>query len=326
MSIVEGDLANRVFEIAPGLRGMYDRYSIMIDGLIRGDHVRRSDIEGKRILDWECGAGVFSLIFAERGAAQCEAIDSWLWTEECRRAMGHIDRIRFDKVSLEAYAGTRSRDGEFDLVFANTVTEHMLNLPQQLPLVRRLLKPGGLFITNHDNYYQPVGSHDHGFLYYGEGPQIVRQGPACWEAAERCEASKDHRLTVMKNLWWTWDEAMERRLTPHDCTQCPYYKRSQPWAHLRHQHEFREVFRHVGFTTGYPKSSLNKLTLFQLRQFVIEAGFDIVGWVANRVLNEPPEDLTSPPFNFSRDDLQTCTVTVVARRAESPYDEDRTGP
>jgi 2-polyprenyl-6-hydroxyphenyl methylase/3-demethylubiquinone-9 3-methyltransferase len=321
MGAVASQLAETVFTKAPNLRHKYHQYAYALEKLLAAGHVTPADIAGKRILDWECGSGVYSLLFVEHGAARCDAIDSWLWTEACQQSMGHLPQIQFAKVSLEEFAADPSRAGAFDFVFANTVTEHMLNLPRQLPLVGRLLRTGGLFVTNHDNYYQPVGSHDHGFLFYGRGAFIEPKGPRCWEAPDKCAASKDHRATIMKDLWWTWDESMEKKLTPADCTKCPYYKRSQPWAHLLHQAEFRDVYPQPCFTTGYVKSSLNKITPFQLKQFVIEAGFDITAWIANRLTNEPPETLLKPPFGFSREDLQTATITVVARKAHSPYGE-----
>lgn len=320
MTTTVSDVAKGVLEKAPALAGMYTGYTQALDGFFASGHITPADIAGKRVLDWECGAGIFALLFVERGAAEVRAIDSWLWTQACQDSMGHIPQIQFGKLSLEEFAADPANHGAFDFVYANTVTEHMLNLPRQLPLVSRLLRAGGLFVTNHDNYYQPVGSHDHGLMFYGPGPCIERKGPACWESPDKCAASAAHRAKLMKDLWWTWDERMERKLTPTDCTQCPYYKRSQPWAHLRHQHEFREVYPQTCFTTGYPKSSLNKVTPFQLRQFVIEAGFDITGWVANKITNTPPPELSAPPYNIPAADLTTCTITVYARKAANPYE------
>lgn len=321
MPVLNSPIAREILEKAPGLARMYERYTAQLDRLMAQGHLKPADLAGKRVLDWECGAGIFALLFLERGAGECEAIDSWLQLEDCQKAMGHIPNLRFEKVGIVDYAADASRHGSFDFIFANTVTEHMLDLPKQLPLIGRLLKPGGLFITNHDNYYQPVGSHDHGFLNYGDGPAIVRQGPACWDAPDKCAASAQHRAGVKEKLWWTWTDEMEKKLTPEDCTRCPYFKRSQPWAHLTCQGEFREIFPHVAFTTGFAKSSLNKVTPFQLKQFVIEAGFDIAGWQMNKIKNEPPPHLMAAPFNFSRDDLTTCTITVVARKAFCPYGE-----
>jgi SAM-dependent methyltransferase len=313
--------AATVLERAPDLLESYTRYRAQLEQLIRDRHLAPSDLAGKRVLDWECGAGVFALVLLERGAASVTAIDSWLLADECAKNFAGVQRLNFLKSSLEEFASDPSTHGTLDVILANTTTEHMLNLPRQFPLCRRLLRPGGLLITNHDNYYQPVGSHDHGFLFYGPGNSIVRQGPACWDSTSKCAVSLAHRREVMRSRPWTWDERMEQRLTPHDCTKCPYFKRSQPWAHLRYQAEFRDLFPQPEFTTGHPKSSLNKVTLFQLRQFIIEGGFDIRAWVPHRVGNKPPRDLLSPPLGFSPEDLTTTTVAVIATRSESsPYD------
>ncbi len=124
---------------------------------------------------------------------------------------------------------------------------------------------------------------------------------------------------MIERLPWTWDGTIDSRLTPEDCRKCPYYRRAQPWAHLLNQLEFRNVFPQVGFTTGYAKSSLNKVTPFQLRQFVIEAGFEIERWVPHVINNEPPDELLKPPFNFSRQDLCSSTITVRCRKTMTPY-------
>jgi len=183
-----------------------------------------------------------------------------------------------------------------------------------LTICYRLLKEGGYLFINHDNYYQPTGAHDHGFLFYGENNMIVRQGPACWQMPEKCQASADHRRWIAEHLPWTWRNT--EKLTPENCTLCPYYKRSQPWAHLIYQNEFVSLFDNVSFTTGYPNSSLNKVTPFQLRQFVLEAGFVIEKEVRNRVSNLPPDFLLCPPYNFSLQDLTTSTMTLLARKGK----------
>lgn len=317
--VIETELAKSVLDKAPALRDLYGRYKLALDGWMATGKMSPADLQGKRVLDWECGAGIFSVLFLEHGASFVEGIDSWLWTDAIQSSMGHLENTRFRKVSVEEFAADVSLHGTFDFIFANTVTEHMLQLPRVLTTVGRLLKPGGLFLTNHDNYYQPVGSHDHGLMFYGEQGAIVRQGPDCWNKPEKCQASHDYRHDLMKRLYWTWDDKIDAKRTPDDCTKCPYHMRSQPWAHLTHQSRFREIFPHVCFTTGYPLSSINKVTLFQLRQYVVEAGFDITGWIPHKVPNEPPAALMESPFNFSREDLTTCTVTVIARKGHNPY-------
>jgi 2-polyprenyl-6-hydroxyphenyl methylase/3-demethylubiquinone-9 3-methyltransferase len=90
-----------------------------------------------------------------------------------------------------------------------------------------------------------------------------------------------------------WSEQLESMRDPNDCTTCPYFKRSQPWAHLKYQREFNTLFPFPMFKTldgGY----LNKMTIFQIRQFALEAGFDIEleerYWLMNTIDLEPLKD------------------------------------
>lgn len=288
--------------------------TLAAEGAIDGD-----DVVGKRVLDWECGKGAFSARFLELGAKSVTAIDSWLDVAQVKATLGTHAGVTFERISVEKFADDPSHHGQFDFIFANTVTEHLASLAQVLIRVNQLLAPGGVLVVNHDNYYQPAGSHDHGFLFYDDKSGISFQGARCWETEKKCETSAEHRRTLKANLPWTWDDQIETALDPKDCSKCPYFKRAQPWAHLLHQGEFRTVFPQSGFTTGYKNSSLNKITLFQLRQFLIEAGFNLERWCPHKVVNQPPPVLLQPPFGFSIEDLTTSTVAVRCVKDSSPY-------
>ncbi|MFO1075544.1 MAG: hypothetical protein U1E17_23160, partial [Geminicoccaceae bacterium] len=95
--------------------------------------------------------------------------------------------------------------------------------------------------------------------------------------------------------------------------RCFYFRRAQPWAHLLYQAEFRTYFGNETFFTGRRRSALNKVTLFQLRQFIVEAGMSIVAGDRSFVANEPPAALLGAPHFLSREDLRTCTATVLAQ-------------
>lgn len=263
------------------------------------------------VLDWECGNGSFSVALLLRGARQVIAIDNGLDLNQLPREVKEIDRLDFLKMPIDLLASIGSM--RFDLVFANTVTEHMQNIPAVSVCVHSLLRPGGAFFTNHDNYYQPVGSHDHGFLFYGEGG-IVQQGPKCWEHEDKCHISEEHRANVGRKLPWTWDDRNERTKNPQSCSDCDYFKRSRPWAHLIYQDEFARLFPQPAFSTGKSGSSLNKLTPFQLRQFFLEAGFDVELEARATVGNVPPAELLEGFPNFSADDLRTSMYRLLCRR------------
>ena len=75
----------------------------------------------------------------------------------------HLIGIDLDRIGLSKHAGLHDRvegnleqlpfcDGAFDLVTANMVVEHLYDPPQVLREVRRILKPGGLFVFHTPNY------------------------------------------------------------------------------------------------------------------------------------------------------------------------------
>jgi SAM-dependent methyltransferase len=279
---------------------------LMKSGVISPEH-----IADKVVLDWECGDGAFVAAFGLSGARRIIASDKWLDIARIPPVLRDAPDFHFKATAIAAFE--RELHGMVDLVFANTVTEHMQDLPGDFAAVHRVLRPGGHFVINHDNYYQPVGSHDHGFLYY-EGGQVVRQGPDCWNSDLKCAASQAHRDDIAERLPWTWDRRNETHRDPLNCKACHYYKRSQPWAHLIYQDEFDALFPQDSFSTGRETSSLNKATVFQLRQFLIEAGFEIEKEHREMIGNRPPEVLLNLATQFTDIDLRTSMYRVLARR------------
>lgn len=283
----------------------------ILNAFVADGVLKRSHFQGKVVLDWECGDGAYSAAFALGGARMVIANDLWLDPDRLPAAFRDSQVFRFRR------AGIRDIEteipGAVDLAFANTVTEHMPDLPASFAALHRVIRPGGYLFVNHDNYYQPVGSHDHGFLNYGAGG-IIRQGPACWDAGADCALSQPHREEVARRFPWTWDARNEERRNPAACRDCDYYKRSQPWAHLLYQGDFASLFAQDSFSTGKARSSLNKVTIFQLRQFLIEAGFTIEVERRDSVANVPPPALLQGPHPFTALDLTTTMYRVLARR------------
>lgn len=263
---------------------------------------------GKDVLDWEAGDSAFSIAFLLLGAANVLAIDSWTTPPP---ALG-IEGFSFLQSPLADWAALESRSfSHFDLVFSNTVTEHIGNLPTTFDAIRGLLKSDGFYFNNHDNYYSPCGSHDHGFWFYGQAGRVDFQGVACWDAEEKCAFSEEHRARLTKQWPWTWSERNDNALRPDDCKQCRYYKRSKPWAHLHAVSEFSDVFNDPSFTMQRAKSGINKLTPFQLLQLLAEARLEVIKIVRTYASNEPDETLYE--FGFSRLDLTTTNVRTLCR-------------
>lgn len=304
-----------------------------LDAFIRRGSLTLDMIKGKTVLDWECGRGALAVALRLKGAKTVVGSDTWLdyentivnSTKNRQReddASLHDDtgKIRNEINGVTFYKGSISElikngtltPNSFDLITANTVTEHLPDLALQLLYVNSLLCEGGVAFLNHHNYYNAGGQHDFGFVDGASNTFISQKSASCWTTEEKCDASKEHRVTLLRERPWTWNAKCENSLTPQDCSQCLYYKRSQPWGHLIYSDAFLDIYPIKNFLTGKPQSSLNKITLFQLRQFVIEAGFQIVAMDQTYCGNEPPEFLTSPPYFFTREELRIWMYRLTA--------------
>jgi 2-polyprenyl-6-hydroxyphenyl methylase/3-demethylubiquinone-9 3-methyltransferase len=272
-------------------------------------------VQGKVIVDWEAGDLAFSVALLLSGAEKVFAIDCSMQFQQIPTAIKELPRLKILRGSIIDFLSLRKASfeigGRVDLIFSNTVTEHIQALPASFKAASELLESGGYLFTNHDNYYQPVGSHDHGFLYYGEDNKIAFQGIRCWERNEKCTSSENHRREIATKFPWTWDASLDALCDPARCQECPYFRRSQPWAHLIYQDDFNRLFPGAAFKTGVEGASLNKVTLFQLRQYILESGFHVITEQRNRVSNELPAKKLD---QFTRDELLTTTAEILAQR------------
>lgn len=103
------------------------------------------DVRGRRVLDYGCGHGMASVVFAKRGA-QVTAFDlSPIYLEEAGAradANGVRDRISF----VQAVAGQLPfATASFDGIWGSAILHH-LDLTQAGPELARVLKPGGLAV------------------------------------------------------------------------------------------------------------------------------------------------------------------------------------
>lgn len=310
-SLAEAVARIRLDDFPEAVHGRISTCVQVLDQFVDGGLLAAHLFQNKVVLDWECGDGAFAAAFALAGTRLVVGSDQWLDVGRLPSVMRASPQFRFRRASIQDIEFELA--GLVDLAFANTVTEHVSDLPGSFASLFRAIRPGGYLFLNHDNYYQPVGSHDHGFLNYS-GSEIVRQGPACWDEGANCTLSKEFREDLAKRLPWTWDRRNEAHLTPPYCADCHYYRRSQPWAHLLYQDSFNSLFPQDSFSTGRAKSSLNKVTIFQLRQFLVEAGFEIEREGRALVRNHPPDALLHGPHEFTVLDLRTAMYRILARR------------
>lgn len=260
---------------------------------------------GKDVLELGCGLGAASATFVARGARSVWGVDPALTVEQVE-ALQALPGAKFTPAPFFAELVGERR---FDLAYSRVVTEHLSELPRVLDAVYAVLRPGGRFVGLHDSYYGPMGAHDQGMFGPSESDpeEIVVKAVACWSAPGKCETSSDFRAAYAREYDW---RSREWTLTPDDCTLCPYYRRAQLWSHLLHARDYSTLFAGDFFRAG-ARGGLNKVTPFQLRQFLVEAGFAVETWRPEKVTNPPPPELLE---HFTRADLQTGPILFAARK------------
>lgn len=102
------------------------------------------EIEGKKVLDYGCGAGENSLLLAARGA-QVTAIDISPELVEIARRRLEMNQLAGEFRAVSGY-NTGLPDGSMDVVFCMAVLHH-LDLVQARREVLRVLKVGGALIV-----------------------------------------------------------------------------------------------------------------------------------------------------------------------------------
>ena len=119
------------------------------------------DMHGKRVLDLGCGLGSLCTHIAELGAAEVLGVDldeeniEFAKARLAKEAQHLRDRVCF----LRADIRTLSIE-PFDYVVSKDAFEHILDLPEVLAAMARLLKPGGrMYIALGPLYHSPFGDH-----------------------------------------------------------------------------------------------------------------------------------------------------------------------
>lgn len=262
------------------------------------------DPRGLAVWDLGCGSGGFAEGLAALGAASVLATD--LVLSPSIRSHSGIAYVEggFDAVAVAL--GDASALQRVDFVFMHLVSEH-IDGPK--PLLRALhgrLRPRAEVLIHHDNYFQPAGHHDHGLVALNERTWCVEpRGVACWRQ-RCCDLSEDHRSELRAHWPQLWSEASEATRDPARCQDCNYFRRSQPWAHLKYGSDLRRTFPEVWF-----REQLNRLTPRQLTWDVQDAGFSILAERRSWVMNETPPDLVRA---HGMEDLSTFTITLRLRR------------
>ena len=129
-----------------------------------GSYVKAVDeiggVEGKTVLDFGCGWGGETAWLAQRGARHVVGCDiSATSLAEARRFQERQRIVNVEFVPCVADA-IPLEDSRFDAVLSTNVFEHVMNVPAMLGEIRRVLRPGGSFVTTFGPlFHSPRGYH-----------------------------------------------------------------------------------------------------------------------------------------------------------------------
>ncbi len=189
-----------------------------------------------------------------------------------------------------------------EIVFMNLMSEHVYEIRTFLQQLSRRIPTGTKLFIHHDNYYNPMGHHDHSFLTLDSDWNVRQRSVPCWELPERCDATADRR----KSLGNLWSAASDATRDPKNCESCNFYKRSQPWPHLVRANEFARTFPESIF-----HKNVNKVTVPQLALYLVENRFAIRREVRSWVKNTPTEALVK---DYGLNNLRIFNYMVSAVR------------
>ena len=114
------------------------------------------DLSGKTVLDLGCGYGWHCKFAADKGAATVVGIDrSSLMIAEAKGRNAH-ERIEYRICGIQDFDYP---EDSYDLVVSNLVLHYVENLDEIYRLVRRTLKPGGIFLFNIEHPTFTAGVH-----------------------------------------------------------------------------------------------------------------------------------------------------------------------
>ena len=264
------------------------------------------DPAGLTIWDVGCGNGRFTEAFIRLGAGRVLATDLKI-PAHCSSVLQGDSRVELLLGDADAACRAWGRPLPVDLVFMSLMTEHVAEPRAFLHNLAEALPSGAEAFVEHDNFFQPVGHHDHGLLFLNDRTSIVEpQGIACWERPERCDASAEHRKNLIANSPLLWSETSEATRDPANCTGCNYYRRSQPWAHLVYGDQLLQTFPETFFSRR-----LNRIMPDQLKWFVQEAGFLILNESRSWVMNAVPNNLA---LRYGQENLSTFTIKLRLRK------------
>ena len=138
-------------------------------------------VERARVLDLACGSGLHSLAWAERGA-RVTGIDF-----DHDLLVASHERLRCGTPAAPAPGWVRGdattlplRDASFDVVFCNSLLEHVPKWRHVVAEASRVLRPGGLFVVYTTNRTCPLQVEVNHFPFYSWLPDPIQRRVLAW--------------------------------------------------------------------------------------------------------------------------------------------------
>lgn len=284
----------------PGWQTHYTALTAVFEQYIELGYISKSEIAQSLCMDFGGSHGQLAYWLLTKGASGATVIDLSIPGQLFKELQKYNEKFDFSSESIENFSKINSE--RYDSVYAFTVTEHICNMPSVLSAIYNLLRPGGTFFFVHDNYFHPSGAHDNSILQCGKNGIYEYKGIKCWESKVKCKATEEMRLHMSNMPFPLWGKVSEGTCNPENCTNCNFYKRTHPWAHIIYRNEFKKVFPEIGFNF----TNLNKINPFQLKQHILEAGFTIDLWKRTYVQNQLPDELLD--IGISRKDMMTVNI------------------
>jgi SAM-dependent methyltransferase len=106
---------------------------------------RLGSVAGRSVLDWGCGHGMASVVFARQGAqvTACDIAPGYV-SEARRRAAAN--RVTVNGLEADAHQ-LPFADGSFDAVWGHAILHH-LDVPRAAVELRRVLRPDGVAVLS----------------------------------------------------------------------------------------------------------------------------------------------------------------------------------
>ena len=165
---------------APPPRYKTLRLRWLLNSIQRGDLAWPSRIapwvRGRRVLDVGCGKNLQSIGFLAVGAQSYTGLDRSLdldstvlkdsrgyWSRRTDVGMSLNDvmtarpQVKYVRSTIADFASTAA--AQFDVIAMHNVTEHLMDLPTDLANLSAVVRPGGLIVFRHPNYYAWHGHH-----------------------------------------------------------------------------------------------------------------------------------------------------------------------